>query len=365
MLIGGLKFSAFRNLHQVDWCPEPRFNVIWGQNAQGKTNILEGIFLLATLKSFRTSRTEDLIAHNCAESAVAGTVTTNGVQRHIDLHLSSQGKRVRLDRKPVRRAADILGYLRPVLFAPEEVNLVKGPPAGRRDLLDRAIFQAEPAYLEIAQQYAAQLRQRNRLLREGADSRLLEPWTEGLVESGARIREQRSRYISRLRPLLEETYRQISAGREQASLDYPQEQPSRSDYEKALQRELSCNRAAEQRLGQTLSGPHRDDPLFSVDGRVLRSFGSQGQQRSFILAFKTAQIGDLEKQVGEPPVLLLDDITSELDSQRKNFFFHFLLEQRGQVFITTTDPGSLRGEGLDQARYFHVKRGKLYDDEQN
>lgn len=365
MLISGLKFIGFRNLEQVEWSPDPGFNVIWGKNAQGKTNILEGIFLLATLKSFRTSRTDELIGHDRSESSVTGRVLTSQVQRHIEVQLTSQGKRVRLDHKPVRRAADVLGYLRPVLFAPEEVGLAKGPPGGRRDLLDRAIFQANPAYLDLAQQYAHQLRQRNRLLREAAHQQLIEPWSEGLIASGARIREERSRYMVRLRPLLQETYSQITAGNEQADLAYPQEQAERGAYEETLRHELAQSREAERRLGQTLAGPHRDDPAFIVEGRNLRSFGSQGQQRSFILAFKTAQIGDLENQVGEPPVLLLDDITSELDSQRKNFFFRFLRERRGQVFVTTTDPDALRSEGLEQARYFHVKRGKLYDDEQN
>ncbi len=360
MLIHALRYVAFRNITRESFAPAPGFNVFWGQNAQGKTNLLEGIYLLGVLKSFRAQRNDELIGLDHATARLEAAVTTAGVERHLDLRLSPQGKQIRLDGKGVRRAGEVLGTLRPILFSPEEVSLVKGSPGGRRDLIDRALLQVDPGYLERFQKFLQILRQRNRLLKDGAAERQLAPWSENYIVAAAAVRADRFRYTEELRPALQQAYRFIAQGGEEADLVYPA--PPDLDFTSELRGAIDRCRVGERRLGQTQVGPHRDDPRFLVNGRPLRLFGSQGQQRCFILAFKAAQIEHLEQQTGEPPVLLLDDITSELDSQRKSYLFDFLRERRGQVFITTTDPDSLRHEGLNEARFYHVKRGKLHDD---
>jgi DNA replication and repair protein RecF len=287
-------------------------------------------------------------------------VLSRGVSRRLELSVSRQGKSVRVDGKEVRTPSEFFGCLHPVLFSPEEVMLIKGPPAGRRSLIDRALFQADVTYLDRAREFDRCLRQRNRLLRDQAAEREIEPWTEALIRSGARLRRERLHYLERLQPLMEEAFRQISGG-EEAKIQYlpAGDLPA---LEKVLAEEMAAVAGRERRLGQTLAGPHRDDPVFSVDGKPLRSYGSQGQQRSFLLAFKTAQVRDLEGLTGEAPPLLLDDLTSELDPNRRDFFFRFLLERQGQVFITTTEIGPLLARGLTAARFFRVEQGALRHD---
>lgn len=362
MYIQRLVLSDYRNIEKVVINPDPEFNVLWGNNAQGKTNFLEGIYLLGSLRSFRTNKNEELIRHNTSKSRVAGDLICQGVHRRVELDISVAGKSAKVDGKEIKKAGLFMGYLRPILFSPEEVGLIKGYPAGRRALLDRAVYQADPSYLERAQQYDRSLRQRNQLLREGRKEAEIVPWTEQLINAGARIRFDRQTYLERLQPLLRETYRNITDGHEEADLHYRASGDGEEELREVLRRELIRQRQRERDLGQTLAGPHRDDLVFLVEGRPLRLYGSQGQQRSYMLAFKTAQIMDLERQIGEPPVLLLDDMTGELDRQRQGFFFRFLLERRGQVFITTTDIQPLQKEGLRHARFFRVSQGTIQED---
>lgn len=357
-----LTLRDFRNIGKVEIVPDPGFNIFWGSNAQGKTNLLEGVYLLGNLKSFRGAHNRELIRQGAPLSRLKGEVECQGVRRHIELQIEGHGKSGKVDGKEARTTGSFLGHLRPILFSPEEVNLIKGSPAGRRDLLDRAVFQAEPAFLGRAQEYRRLLRQRNCLLKENRSPGAIHPWSEGLIRTGARIRQDRCLYLERLLPLLREAYRNISGGKEEADIHYSAGAPSVEELEESLRRELERSEDRERNLGQTLAGPHRDDPRFLVNGRLLRLYGSQGQQRSFILAFKAAQIMDLETRTGEPPVLLLDDMTSELDRQRQGFFFRFLQARQGQVFITTTDIRPLIDEGFRQARFYRVSGGAVEED---
>jgi DNA replication and repair protein RecF len=354
-----LFLNNYRNIKKITIEPSPEFNVLWGDNAQGKTNFLESIYLLGNLRSFRSSRNDELINHNSPGCHISGEVISQDVRRQLDLTIYGSGKTAKIDGKDIKNAACFMGFLRPILFSPEEVSLIKGNPAGRRALIDRAIFQSDPSFLAKAQLYERCLRQRNRLLKDAKKDLELTPWTEQLIAAGAQIRFERHRYLERLTPLLRETYSTIAGGREEADLQYTTAAGDMEHLQRSLRLDLARNRERELILGQTLAGPHRDDPLFLVDGRPLRMFGSQGQQRSFMLAFKTAQIMDLENNRGEAPVLLLDDMTGELDRQRQGFFFNFLLERRGQVFITTTDIQTLQQEGIKNAHFFHVSQGHI------
>ena len=359
MILKKLYLRDFRNIPQACIYPDPVFNIFWGNNAQGKTNILEAIYLLGSLKSFRSARSEEMIRKGTRQSLIKGDTESAGVTQELQIKLEFSGKKPFLNGKKVSQATKFFRCLRPILFAPEEVALVKGAPAGRRSLLDRAIFQTNPGYLSTAQEFDRILRHRNRLLKERCRPSVLAPWTEALVSTGASIRHQRHIFLQRLTPLFRASYQQICAGGEEADLLYPEGGSDMAELQETLLRATERCAEAERQAGATLTGPHRDDPCFCINGLPVRQFASQGQQRSLLLAFKTAQIIDLEKITGEPPILLLDDLTGELDHSRQKYFFRFLLEREGQVFMTTTDPGPLQTEGFSRAQTFEVKSGSL------
>lgn len=353
-----MKIHRFRNLGEtrLDW--GQGFNVIWGRNAQGKTNLLEAVYLLGHLKSFRGARAAELIQDGAGAARISGLVSSSGVHHQLELTLEERGLTPRLDGKVVPRLSQFLGTVRPVLFTADELGLLKGAPAGRRALLDRAVLQADPTYLDRVQTFQRVLRQRNQLLKERAPAAQLVPWDEALIQSGARLRSDRSRYLQRLQPLLRRLGEEIGDG-EEIGLLYRHAAGDAAEAETQLRRDLQRLQGRERLLGQTLAGPHRDDPEPLVGNRPLKLFGSQGQVRSFLLAFKAAQLLDLESLLGEPPLLLLDDLASELDAGRQASFFAFLRRRRGQVLITTTHPATLGPAVCPQARYFRVSQGKI------
>ncbi len=357
MIIKTLKLRFYRNLDSIDLTWNKHFNVIYGENAQGKTNLLEAIYLLGNLKSFRGARGQDLINHTAETAFISAMVNKGNVDHKLDIGLQKAGRNPRVDGKTVKKLSEFLGYLRTVLFTPEELGIIKGFPAGRRALLDRAILQTEPVYLDRVQEYDRILRQRNQLLKKQAADKELAPWTEALVRSGSRIRYDRQLYLTRFKPLLSQVYREITGGTESASVNYSfvtEKLDELTDHMNAAFERLATR---ERKLGITLAGPHRDDLDFQVDERSLRTFGSQGQQRSFLLAFKAAQVMDLEEKFSEPPVLLLDDLASELDSKRQEGFFSFLLNRRGQVFLTSAQQSQLADKVQQTASFFKVDQG--------
>ena len=359
MNLNSVCIENFRNIDLVQLQFQPGLNILYGANAQGKTSILEALYLLGHLKSFRTSRNEELIRQGRIRSRISANLTHQGCARTLALEITAEGKKPTLDGKEARSAEGFFGWLRPILFSPEEIGLIKGAPAGRRALVDRAIFQSDPSFLERSQGYARVLKQRNCLLRDGASRSVLEPWSEALIASGARLRQDRRDYLRRLSPRLTQTYREICAGQETATLAWNDESADLAAEEQRLRREISSSREREERLGQTLVGPHRDEPLFLIDDRALKTYGSQGQQRSFVLAFKTAQLLDLEDFIGAPAVFLLDDMTSELDRHRQGHFFRFLLARKGQIILTTTEIQPLLEEGLIPDCLYRVESGQV------
>lgn len=359
MVLENLKLHCYRNLTKVELNWNKHFNVIYGQNAQGKTNLLEAIYLLGHLKSFRGARGREVINHEADHAWIGGLVNRGGVVHKLEIGLQRNGRNPRVDGKTVQRLSQFLGYLRAVLFTPEELGNIKGFPAGRRALLDRAVLQTEPAYLDRVQEYERILQQRNRLLKQDAKDAELVPWTQALIKTGSRIRHDRLNYLERFKPHLEQVYREITGGKETASLGYTVELGSQKQLGEQLENTLTRLYSRERKLGLTLAGPHRDDLDFMVNGYSLRSFGSQGQQRSYLLAFKAAQVVDLEEQLKEPPLLLLDDLASELDSSRQEGFFNFLLQRRGQVYLTAAQRPQLGKEVEQIASFYQVDQGKV------
>ncbi len=361
MTLSKLSVQSFRNLESVTLEFGNGFNIFHGDNAQGKTNLLESIFLLGTLKSFRMARNNELIRWERPFSLIKGSVLDDFTKRELTLLLDKGNKKVRIDQKTVTRVADFFGILTVVLFAPEELTMVRGVPDTRRRYLDRAIFASDIIYLTRHHEYVRILRQRNSLLKSG-DISSLEPWSEQLAQSGALIVTHRVRYLDRIADLLKTTYREISGTEDEAGIAYRAAYAVYSnDADENTARLISAlarMKDQERQQRTTLLGPHRDDIVFTMNGKPLRHAASQGQQRCFILALKMAEIEYLRLCNGQAPVLLLDDMTSELDRYRTENLLRFLTERGMQVFITTTGMEQVQAfVNHDRLRTFHVKQG--------
>jgi len=357
MLLQNISLTHYRNFLREKLLPGEKINIFWGDNGQGKTNLLEAIYLLSNLKSFRSVKNDALIRHGDKQANISAGIEKKGVSHQLSIGFGATDKNYRVNGKNPQSVGEFLGFFKTVLFAPEEINLVKSFPAGRRALIDRAVFFTSPDYLQLARDYQRLLKQRNRLLKEKQRTDGLMPWTEGLIINGARLRRARIQYLERINPLIQQTYASICRGAEEIEIRYSGQ--DEENQEAILRQEFSDVGEREWRYQQTLAGPHRDDPQFLLNGASLKAFGSQGQQRSFILAFKCAQVIDLELQTGETPVLLLDDLGSELDPGRRQAFFEFIRQRDGQVFLTTADISLLEDAIDSSTREFSLEAGTI------
>jgi DNA replication and repair protein RecF len=334
--IFALQADDFRNLASVLVEPHPRFNVLWGDNGQGKTNLLEAIYLLGTLRSFRAGRTEELIRFGAAEARTRARVEKLGTQRLLEVGLTPGHKTARVDGKGAR-ASDYFGGFNVVLFAPEDLRLPKGGKADRRRFLDRAVWNAHPAYLGEAQRYERVLRSRNVLLRQGADPQLLEVYDEQLAAAAVPIATRRRQLVDELGPRVQTAFERVTQAGLSLAIGYESTLDAR-DIAGSLTERLKIERAKDFARGATSSGPHTDDLALVLDGRPARLYASQGQLRAIVLALKIAEIEYLTDKLKDPPVLLLDDVSSELDPKRNAQLFDFLKSIPCQAFITTTHP---------------------------
>lgn len=359
MKIKNVNLVNFRNMARLDWTPDLRLNVIIGDNAQGKTSVLESIYLAVYLKSFRSARNENLIQYNKRTAVININLRSFDIDRIIKVIIRKESKEVHLNDKKPDSYQDFFSGVSPVLFSPEELQLIRGAPGGRRTFLDRAVFQGNKSFIQASIEYARHLRQRNKLLKEGRTSDEIYPWTLGLIRTGIIIRAERIHYLERLNPFFMEVFRLVTDNRESAEIEYPFKDRNIIFLENESFKEFERSREREIIWKQTLVGPHRDDPVFMINGKPLRQYASQGQQRSFILAFKIAQIIELEQRTGEIPVLLLDDLTSELDQKRQKFFLDFIQQRSGQVFITTTDVDPLIRRGLTEGSFYAIEGGVM------
>jgi DNA replication and repair protein RecF len=361
MVLKSLSLSSFRNFGRTEIHPGPRFNVFHGKNGQGKTNVLEAVFLLGAMKSFRHARNPDLIRWGEPFALLKGTVQREGSEHEVSLLIETAGKKARIDRKALVRLADFFGRLNVVVFSPDELGMVRGMPEARRRYLDRAVFGRDPGYLLLHQEYSKVLRNRNALLKRG-DTAGLDVWNERLVETAARVVEKRVEYLTGISKLLPPFYAGIAGREDGVSLSY---RPhllagiAEAEYRERLLALLERLAGEERRKGTTLAGPHRDDLELTLSGKPVRQHASQGEQRSFVLALKMAEIELLHREHGDPPVLLLDDMASELDRERNGNLMHFLEEKGMQVFITTTALENLNIHATEKYRTFLVREGTV------
>jgi DNA replication and repair protein RecF len=360
MRIDRLYFEHFRNLTTQYVTPSSGINVIWGENGQGKTNLLEGIYLFANLKSFRGAGNIDLIHAQEDNARIAVTVARSQVSRQLELKIRTNGRSFLLDGKKPRPVESLLDALRAILFAPDELFPLRTLPSARRSLLDRGIFQLDPSYLAQAIEYDRVLKQRNRLLRERVGADQIRPWTEQLIQSGAKIRQARQGFVKELQPHLRQVHALLSGESEVVELLYPVVAENLRQHEDLLLAELQDGEQREMRLGLTCAGPHRDDPVFALNGAGVRYVASQGQWRSLILSFKIALMYLLHQRIGAWPVLLFDDMSAELDASRQERLFSLLADCQAQVFVTTTDPHSFLRFGRATIHPLHMIAGEIH-----
>jgi DNA replication and repair protein RecF len=351
----------FRNIASLRIEPGERFNLFHGLNGQGKTNLLEAIYLLGSPRSFRASRLPELIKHGERMSQVQGAVKSAGIQSKINILLETAGRRVDIDGKGVHRASDLHGRLIAVVFSPDDTGMVKMGPEARRRYLDRAVYTSDIGYLHCWHDYQRILKQRNHLLK-CSDKTGLDAWTERLAEAGSEVIERRLKFVAVLDNKLRRHYATISDDSETSGVSY---QPDGvQSVERTLIREellelFKRHERSDERYGTTTAGPHRDDLTFSLDDRQLKVFGSQGQQKSFVLALKMAEMDNLHDIFGESPLLLLDDMSSELDARRNHNLMEFLTTREIQIFVTTTERTPALLDAASHCAVFRMEDGNL------
>ena len=355
MHLANLRLRDFRNYARLDAEFQPGFHLLLGGNAQGKTNVLEAIYLLATLRSFRGVGSAQMVRHEQKSYFAGGTAVGQG-EHEIKLYWSLRERKLTLDGQPVRKLAEFFGVLRAVVFCTEDLLLIKGPGRIRRRFLDLLLAQTHATYLPILQRYTQALRARNALLKRSAlDEAALESFSVELVELGNQIIQLRRELAPRLSPLARLAYRRISDAAEDLRIEY---QPN---VKKDLTVELAQSRSRERTFRSTLIGPHRDEVQLLLNDRPAAQFGSEGQKRTLAVALKIAQAEYLTGLHGSPPILLIDDVMGELDLRRRSAFLPLLTQTRqahGQVFMTCTEENWPRELGNDLQRW-EVMSGTL------
>ena len=361
MRLYSMAVADFRNICTVHIEPSERFNLLYGLNGQGKTNLLEAIYLLGSPRSFRTFRLPELVRHGERQAQIQGTVESGGMQNQLRLLVEAAGRKVEIDGKAVHKASELHGKLNAVVFSPDDTGMVRMGPESRRRYLDRAVYMGDIGYLLCWHSYQRILKQRNHLLKS-SDRIGLDIWTEKLAESGAEVIERRLKFVAVLDDKLQKYYATIAGDGETSSISY-QPDGVRSTARKAIRNELlelfKRHERSDERYGTTTAGPHRDDLAFVLDDRPLKAFGSQGQQKSFVLALKMAEMDNLYETFGEAPLLLLDDMSSELDARRNQNLMEFLTTREIQVFITTTERSPALLAAAPHCAVFHVEDGNL------
>jgi DNA replication and repair protein RecF len=350
-----LRLRDFRNYARLDADFSPGFHLLLGDNAQGKTNILEAIYLMATLRSFRGVGSAQMIRHGAKGYFVGGNVVGQG-DHEIKMYWSARERNLSLDGQPVKKLVDYLGALRTVVFCTEDLMLVKGTARARRRFLDLLLAQTQPGYLPLLQRYMHSVRARNALLKSrSADEAALESFSTELVKLGNDIIRARRELVPKFSPLARLAYRRISNDAEELRIEYS---PSvKNDF--AV--ELAQSRAREKTFRATLVGPHRDDVQLLLNEKSAAQFGSEGQKRTLAIALKMAQAEFLAGIHGSAPILLIDDVMGELDVKRRSGLLPLLEHARktsGQVFMTCTEENWPSELGKDLQRW-QVVRGTL------
>ena len=372
MILTELHLHHFRNYQDLTVHFNPGVNVLIGHNAQGKTNMLEAIYVLSLTKSHRTSNDQELINWQEKSALISGTVEKSIGKIPLELQFSSKGKKAKVNHLEQARLSQYVGQLNAILFAPEDLSLVKGSPALRRHFMDREFSQMSSKYLYNAGQYRTLLRQKNKYLKQlkykqQTDRVLLGVLSDQLAAFGAEVIIARQHFLKHLEGWAADLHQEISLNKESLRLEYVNQLKVNDDttVEEAYQALFKLYQDNEQReieQGTTIYGPHRDDIRFLVNNKNVQAFGSQGQQRTTALSVKLAEIDLMKEQTGEYPLLLLDDVLSELDTIRQT---HLLtaIQNKVQTFLTTTSLSDVARQLINEPTIFEIEHGTLNKEE--
>ena len=348
MIIKSIELKNFRNYEDLDISFDDGTNILFGDNAQGKTNILEAAYLSGTTKSHKGSKDKEMVRFGEQEAHIRTTVVKKEKEYQIDIHLKqNRSKGIAINKIPIKKASELFGILNMVFFSPEDLNIIKNGPSERRRFLDAELCQLDKIYLADLTKYNKVLNQRNKLLKDMVYrpelKETLPIWDMQLLESGKKIIQRRKKFVEELNEIVHDIHYRISGEKEELLLQY---EPNIDDI--FFEDELNRAKDRDLRYCQTSVGPHRDDLLFSIHGVDIRKFGSQGQQRTSALSLKLSEIELVKQSIHDTPILLLDDVLSELDSNRQNYLLNNIHDT--QTIITCT--------GLDEfvKNRFHINK---------
>lgn len=359
MNIRSIELKNFRNYENLEISFDEGTNILFGDNAQGKTNILEAAYMSGTTKSHKGSRDREMIRFGEEEAHLKTVVVRGGREYQIDMHLKkNRAKGIAIDKIPIKKASELFGILNIVFFSPEDLNIIKNGPAERRRFLDSELCQLDRIYLADLTNYNKILAQRNKLLKDmiyrPSLSDTLPVWDMQLIETGKKIIRRRKQFVDELREIVSDIHYRISGWKEELFLKY---EPNIDDI--FFEDELSRAKEKDKKLCQTSVGPHRDDLLFSIGDVDIRKYGSQGQQRTSALSLKLSEIELVRKSISDTPVLLLDDVLSELDSSRQNYLLNNISDT--QTIITCTGLDEFVKNRFTVNRVFEVIAGHVYE----
>ena len=353
MKVEKLTLKNFRNIKELTFLPDQKMNVICGPNAQGKTNLLEALWLFTGAKSFRGGKDSEFISFGQDAAKITLDFVSLSVKNDAEIEIRER-KKATLNGNTLQSPGKLAGNFCAIIFSPQDIELVKEGPSVRRKFLDAAIFQIYPKYAEICKNYVRAVAQRNAALKDlyyhSELSSLIDVFDGEIVANGKKIIEYRKKYITFLKETVPSIYSGISQNTENLSISYLCNCSS-----EFLEERLKNSRREDMRTGVTSVGPHRDDIEFLINGNSARLFGAQGQKRSVALALKLAEAEILKNNTGEEPVALLDDVFSELDPKRQNYILNHI--KNWQVFITCCDPSNV--ENLSTGKIFTMQNGEL------
>lgn len=357
MMIKSIELKNFRNYENLFVEFTNGTNILFGDNAQGKTNVLESAYVSGTTKSHKGSKDRDMIRFNENESHIRTFVLKNDKEFQIDIHLKkNRSKGIAVNRIPIKKAGSLFGILNIVFFSPEDLSIIKNGPSERRRFLDLELCQLDKIYLSDLTNYNKILNQRNKLLKDLVFRRdlmdTLSVWDMQLTEYGSRIIKRRKEFVKELSEIVFDIHKNISGNREELVLSY---EPNTD--EEHFEEELCRLREKDMKYCQTSAGPHRDDLLFKIGEADIRKFGSQGQQRTSALSLKLSEIELVKKMIHDTPVLLLDDVLSELDSSRQNYLLSSIHDI--QTIITCTGLDEFVKNRFKIDRVFEVRCGHV------
>lgn len=360
MIIKSIELNNFRNYENLNISFKEGINILYGNNAQGKTNLLEAAYISGTSKSHKTSKDKDLIQFGKDESHIKTCVEKNKDELLIDIHLKkNKSKGIAVNKVPLKKASDLFGNLNVVFFSPEDLNIIKESPAERRRFIDQELCQIDRIYLHNLTNYNKALNQRNKLLKDinfhPSLKDTLSVWDDQLINFGKNVISKRYDFINELSKTVSEIHSKITGNDVPLVMKYEPNVSSDSFSEELI---LSQNK--DLKFENTSVGPHRDDVSFSLDGIDIRNFGSQGQQRTVALCLKLAEIEIVKKTIGDNPVLLLDDVMSELDSTRQNYLLENL--NTTQTIITCTGIDDFIKSRCTIDKVFYVTNGVVTEE---